>query len=675
MAAAPVLVFAGGASAATTRLVDDNKAECPNAAFTSIQSAVNAAAAGDTVAVCPGTYREAVGLGDLNALRIDRSLTLRGAGADLVRIEPSADLVDPTPAIRDEEGNVILVDPPSGAVDISGVTVAAGDASHPRTADAGVVFHNASGSISRSRLTDLAPADLADYSTGVGQGVVAFSDGTPPAGFTLGMSSTLVDGHAKGGVLVDAPPAAPLTATITDSTIRGRGPRSAPGQGQNGIQVSGQGARATIERNTIVDHRFLGDESASAAVLMFDADVAGSAIRDNDFRGNGYGVFNADGSGCDNATPVAAGSNWWGSPLGPTVDLSSGPPATCGPFAPTGDPALGDRVNGAAVNFAGFRTAPRGASPAPGRQADGAPSVAITSPADGTTAAPGSPVPVDVAATDDFDVKRVEFRRGGTLVDTDTMPPYSASVSAPAAGSSQAVTATAFDSADQTSVAAISLRGAAPETPQAPAEPEDRPPTVAITSPGPGAQVSPAAPPRVTADAADDRGVARVVFLDDGQQVCSDDTAPYDCAYAPNGGDVGRNTLIAIAVDGAGQTAVDFRSLSVGRFDPKLTARTTPKRDRRRPYRYTTTGSVLLPAGVTPEQACSGGGSVALEFRVGKLRLPMTAAVRPDCSFRTSIAFPSRRSLGNGRIAVSAKFGGNAVLGTAKAPSQKVRAG
>jgi hypothetical protein len=166
-----------------------------------------------------------------------------------------------------------------------------------------------------------------------------------------------------------------------------------------------------------------------------------------------------------------------------------------------------------------------------------------------------------------------------------------------------------------------------------------------------------------------------VAFLDDGKVVCTDEAAPYTCPYAPTGDDVGRNTLIAIAVDGAGQTAVAFRGVSVARFDPKLTARTTPRRDRKRPYRYTTTGSVLLPSGVTPEQACAGGGSVSVEFRAGKLRLPQTATLRPDCSFRTSIAFPSRRSLGRGRLAVSTKFGGNAVLGTAKARTQKVRAG
>jgi hypothetical protein len=198
---------------------------------------------------------------------------------------------------------------------------------------------------------------------------------------------------------------------------------------------------------------------------------------------------------------------------------------------------------------------------------------------------------------------------------------------------------------------------------------------VAITGPGEGAEIDPAAPPRLTADASDDRGIARVGFLDDGKVVCTDDTPPYDCAYTPSGDDVGRNTLIAIAVDGAGQTAVDFRAVRVGRFDPKLTARTTPRRDRRRPYRYTTTGTVVLPAGVTPAQACADGGSIAIEFRAGKLRLPQTASLRPDCTFRSSIAFPSRRSLGRGRLAISAKFGGNSVLGTAKARTQKVRAG
>jgi putative cell wall-binding protein len=36
-------------------LVDDDKVQCPTAAFTTIQSAVNAASPGDTIRVCAGT--------------------------------------------------------------------------------------------------------------------------------------------------------------------------------------------------------------------------------------------------------------------------------------------------------------------------------------------------------------------------------------------------------------------------------------------------------------------------------------------------------------------------------------------------------------------------------------------------------------------------------------------
>jgi hypothetical protein len=46
-----------------TRTVDDNLVQCPTAAYTTIQSAVDAAGPGDTINVCRGTYTEAVSIG------------------------------------------------------------------------------------------------------------------------------------------------------------------------------------------------------------------------------------------------------------------------------------------------------------------------------------------------------------------------------------------------------------------------------------------------------------------------------------------------------------------------------------------------------------------------------------------------------------------------------------
>lgn len=61
-----------GAPTPTLTTVDDDGRQCPQAAFTSLQAAVDAAERGATVTVCPGTYDEAV--------VIDTPLDLRGPG-------------------------------------------------------------------------------------------------------------------------------------------------------------------------------------------------------------------------------------------------------------------------------------------------------------------------------------------------------------------------------------------------------------------------------------------------------------------------------------------------------------------------------------------------------------------------------------------------------------------
>ena len=80
--------------------------------------------------------------------------------------------------------------------------------------------------------------------------------------------------------------------------------------------------------------------------------------------------------------------------------------------------------------------------------------------------------------------------------------------------------------------------------------PDNTPPTVSITSPAAGAQVSGAT--NVTASAADNRGVARVRFFVDGALLGEDGAAPYSVPWNTTATANGSHTLTAAARDAAG---------------------------------------------------------------------------------------------------------------------------
>src|SRR5215470_616942 len=99
----------------TTLTVGTDHATCPAAEFHTIQAAINDAHSGDTVLVCAGTYVEGSGLRGSNAMTITKDLTLKGAGAGQVTIEPrrrqaSGGQIAPTnPDIRSGTGDILAV--------------------------------------------------------------------------------------------------------------------------------------------------------------------------------------------------------------------------------------------------------------------------------------------------------------------------------------------------------------------------------------------------------------------------------------------------------------------------------------------------------------------------------------------------------------------------------------
>ena len=192
---------------------------------------------------------------------------------------------------------------------------------------------------------------------------------------------------------------------------------------------------------------------------------------------------------------------------------------------------------------------------------------------------------------------------------------------------------------------------------------EDRPPTVSFAGPSANAFLPTASASTITALAADDRGVAEVQLVDDGRIVATDTTAPYTFQYRPRGDDVGRNTLVLVAVDTAGQTASAVRPLRVARFAPRaLVGTVTPTRDRFAPFEYRTKGRIRLPRGVTRLQGC-GKGRVSVQVKRGSKTISSRrVALGKKCGFSSRVVFYERSRVGRGTLRFVVRFLGNSVL-------------
>lgn len=199
---------------------------------------------------------------------------------------------------------------------------------------------------------------------------------------------------------------------------------------------------------------------------------------------------------------------------------------------------------------------------------------------------------------------------------------------------------------------------------------EDKPPTVAFAAPAQGAKLGTKAPNTLTATASDDKGIAKVQFLDDERIVCEDTTAPYTCAYNPRGEDVGRNTLVAVAIDTSQQTATAVRTVTVDRFSPTVSLKVTPKTDKRAPFSFKASGKVTPPASVSQALGCADG-IVAIQVKAGRKTLSnRRVKLTKSCTFSQKVSFRSRQRFAkNGKLKFTARYAGNDVLDNATSKS------
>ena len=190
------------------------------------------------------------------------------------------------------------------------------------------------------------------------------------------------------------------------------------------------------------------------------------------------------------------------------------------------------------------------------------PTISLIAPAAGAIVS-GATVTVSATAADNVGVVRVQFKLdGGDLGAAVTTPPYTVTWNTKTATNAvHSLTAQAFD-------AAGNLGSSAPVS--VTVSNDTTPPTVAISSPAAGQTVSGTV--AIAAAAADNVGVSRIDYLQDGQLLAALAPPAFTFAWSTAGASNGTHSLTARAYDAAGNVTTSTAvSVTVSNSDPAPT--------------------------------------------------------------------------------------------------------
>jgi len=270
--AAAMLATASPAMAKELR-VDDNGAECPSAQFTSIQAAVTAAAPGDKIKVCAGTYDEQVNIQSKSRLKLE-SVTPQAA---VIRF----------PAANTQPNNTLVRITRSDDVDVRGFTITGpysgvGCSAEPHR---GVYVDNSlRANLANNAITDIRDADpaLRGCQEGIAVQVGRNADGSVGTG---DVTQNAILRYQKGGVVVDGSGSG---ADVDHNTIDAQsGGEPQPYAAPNGIQIS-RGATGQADHNDVTGNVFTGDKTIAGGtgIILFQLDggvrVDHNTTHDND---------------------------------------------------------------------------------------------------------------------------------------------------------------------------------------------------------------------------------------------------------------------------------------------------------------------------------------------------------------------------------------------------------
>ena len=259
-------------------IVDDDHAQCPNAAYETIQEAVDASGPGDQVKVCAGIYMEQVRImgSAHDGLRLFSERPLQAT----IKM-PLGDL---TPH------SVVYVDG-ANDVDIRHFTISGPFVTPPQCFNnvpdrhTGVRLAHGSMTLYGNHITEIRHVAFTVRGCQDGFGVQIGRRAEGQFG-TATIRNNLIDLYQKGGIIVDGPG---TYALVTQNDINGD-PGLSGLIAQNGVQVSRE-ARADVDHNEIRDNAFCcnANDDAASGVLLFEpnSDVS---VDHNDLVHNGLGI-------------------------------------------------------------------------------------------------------------------------------------------------------------------------------------------------------------------------------------------------------------------------------------------------------------------------------------------------------------------------------------------------
>jgi parallel beta-helix repeat protein len=266
--------------------------------YSTIQAAINAAKAGDTIRVHSGTYAEQLTITKNN-------LTLTTTGPDAT-IQAPASFSGPSRAIIDINGATGVV--------INDFIITAGS-NGPAVIDAGIQIEGGgSARITKNHITHIQDGVAANLGNPDGVGILIGRSGQSAAGgLTSGpttgravIKDNRIDNYQKDGIVVTN---SGSRAEIEDNVIVGVGSNPANPGGASGVEIS-FGATGEIEDNYITGNLNPVNQT-SADVLLFQAG-RGVEVEDNYLSGADVGVWLLDTSWAELEDNVVTGTTQFG---------------------------------------------------------------------------------------------------------------------------------------------------------------------------------------------------------------------------------------------------------------------------------------------------------------------------------------------------------------------------